>query len=123
MQKTNANIHDDTKKIKYIQLDFHPNWINKIKSFFTYVKPRRIALYTYLDKNVLINFLLNNYDVSNIYWIELNIEINKKPTQLFIAQFKDNKKFIDAKGNILNLDQEQEYYLNSKIAKFGNIRI
>ena len=119
MQKTN----DNKTKIKYIQLEFHTNWINKIKSFFTYVKPRRIALYAYLDKNVLINFLLNNYDISNIYWIELNIEINKKPTQLFIAQFKNNKKFIDAKGNVLSLDSEQEYYLNSKIVKSGNIRI
>lgn len=119
MQKTN----DNKTKIKYIQLEFHTNWINKIKSFFTYVKPRRIALYAYLDKNVLINFLLNNYDISNIYWIELNIEINKKPTQLFIAQFKNNKKFIDAKGNVLNFDLEQENYLNSKIVKSGNIRM
>ena len=66
---------------------------------------------------------MNNYDISNIYWIELNIEINKKPTQLFIAQFKDNKKFIDAKGNVLSLDLEQEHYLNSKIVKSGNIRV
>lgn len=105
MQKTN----DSKTNIKYIQLEFHTNWINKIKSFFTYVKPRRIALYTYLDKNALINFLLNNYDIS--------------PTPLFIAQFKNNKQFIDAKGNVLSLDSEQQHYLNSKIVKLGNIRI
>ena len=123
MQKTNANINDNKTKIKYIQLEFHSNWINKIKSLFTDIKPRRITLYAYLDKNLLINFLLNNYDISNIYWIELLIEINKKPTSIFIAQFKNNKKFIDAKGSVLNLDSEQEHYLNSKITKSGNIRI
>lgn len=122
MQKTNNSIKDNKTKIKYLQLEFYTHWINKIKSFFTYVRPKRIALYAYLDKNALINFLLNNYDISNIYWIELIIKINKQPTSLFIAQFKDNKKFIDAKGNIMNLNSEQEHYLNSKIANFGNIR-
>jgi len=28
------------------------------------------------------NFLLNNFDTSNIYWIELVIEIDKKPGTL-----------------------------------------
>lgn len=123
MCNTNINLKNHKEKIKDIQLEFHTSWINKIKSLFTYIKPRRITFNAYSDKNLLINFLLNNFDTSNIYWIELVIEIDKKPTSLFIAQFKNNKKFIDAKGNILNLDQEQEHYLNSKITKFGNIRI